>query len=103
MGDATNAKTVALEQAVRSPVGSFMTRGKQQASAEFWRTMRWVALAAVLMVVAALSYLAATGELFLHMVIATVAGVFVSTVLGCGLFALAFFSDKKRHDDDVGR
>jgi hypothetical protein len=34
-------------------------------------------------------------------VIATILGVFISVVLGCGLFALAFFSDKSGHDDDV--
>jgi hypothetical protein len=34
-------------------------------------------------------------------VIATVLGVFVSVLLGCGLFALAFFSDKSGHDDEV--
>ncbi len=42
------------------------------------------------------------GSLSLHAVIATVLGVFVSVVLGCGLFALAFFSDKSGHDEDVG-
>ena len=35
------------------------------------------------------------------MVIATVLGVFISVMLGCGLFALAFFSDKSGHDDNV--
>jgi len=27
--------------------------------------------------------------------------VFLSTLLGCGLFAAAFFSDKSGHDADV--
>jgi hypothetical protein len=35
------------------------------------------------------------------MVVATILGVFLSMVLGCGLFALAFFSDKSGHDDVV--
>jgi hypothetical protein len=35
------------------------------------------------------------------MVVATVAGVFVSVLLGCGLFAAAFFSDKSGHDEEV--
>jgi succinate dehydrogenase hydrophobic anchor subunit len=78
-----------------------MTTGKQRAGAEFWRMMRWIGLAAVLMVAGALTYLAFSVGLTLHMVIATVAGVFLSTLLGCGLFALAFFSDKSGHDDDV--
>jgi hypothetical protein len=63
--------------------------------------MRWIALAGVLMVAAALAYLHVSVGLTLHMVIATVAGVFVSVLLGCGLFALAFFSDKSGHDDTV--
>ena len=51
------------------------------------------------MVGAALTFLALTGGLTTHMAIATIAGVFLSTVLGCGLFALAFFSDKSGHDE----
>jgi hypothetical protein len=35
------------------------------------------------------------------MVVATVAGVFVSVLLGCGLFAAAFYSDKSGHDRNV--
>jgi hypothetical protein len=34
-------------------------------------------------------------------VIATVVGVFFSVILGCGLFAAAFFSDKSGHDQSV--
>jgi hypothetical protein len=35
------------------------------------------------------------------MVAATIAGVFLSVVVGCGLFAAAFFSDQSGHDDEV--
>ena len=63
--------------------------------------MKWILLAAVLMVVGALLYLRATGELTLHTVVATVLGVFFSVLLGCGLFAAAFFSDKSGIDQDV--
>jgi hypothetical protein len=35
------------------------------------------------------------------MVLATIAGVFLSVVIGCGLFAAAFFSDQSGHDRDV--
>jgi hypothetical protein len=55
----------------------------------------------VLMVVAALAFLHSQGSLTIHMVVATVLGVFFSVLLGCGLFALAFFSDKSGHDEDV--
>lgn len=68
---------------------------------EFKRMMIWIAVAAVLMVVAALWYLSLFGPLYLSMVLATVGGVFISTMLGCGLFAAAFFSDKSGHDQSV--
>lgn len=69
------------------------------AAREFRRILGWIALAAVLMVAAALVFLSLTGELTLHMAVATIAGVFLSTLLGCGLFALAFFSEKSGHDE----
>lgn len=78
-----------------------ITRTKSQAVKEFKRMVAWIAVAAVLMVAAALTYLASNGQLYLHMVIATILGVFFSTLLGCGLFALAFFSDKSGHDATV--
>lgn len=68
---------------------------------EFRRMLKWIAVAAVLMVGGALWFLASMGELTLHMIIATIAGTFVSVLLGCGLFALAFFSDKSGHDQEV--
>lgn len=74
---------------------------KQRAADEFRRMVKWIAVAAVLMVAAALGFLASVGSLSIHMVIATVLGVFISVMLGCGLFALAFFSDKSGHDDSV--
>jgi len=74
---------------------------RTQAKAEFIRIMKWILLAAVLMVVAALIYLHASGDLTLHLVVATVLGVFFSVLLGCGLFAAAFFSDKSGLDQDV--
>jgi len=78
-----------------------MRRNKEQAAREFRRIMKWIVLAGVLMVVAALVYLHLMDAWSLHAVIATILGVFFSAILGCGLFALAFFSDKSGHDDDV--
>ena len=49
----------------------------------------------------AIVYLALSGDLHLHMVIATLGGVFFSVVLGCGLMAATFFSDKSGHDENV--
>jgi hypothetical protein len=71
------------------------------AMAEFKRIMVVIAVLAVLMVAGALIYLGATGELYLNMVVATILGVFFSVLLGCGLFAAAFFSDKSGHDQSV--
>ena len=77
------------------------TDGKSSAADEFRRMVKWIAIVAVLMVIGALAYLDMMGDLSLHAVIATVLGVFLSVLLGCGLFALAFFSDKSGHDEDV--
>jgi SNF family Na+-dependent transporter len=78
-----------------------MPTNREQAVAEFRRIIVWILAAAVVMVVAALSYLGLTGDLTTSMVIATIVGVFVSVLLGCGLFAAAFFSDKSGIDQDV--
>jgi len=78
-----------------------MTSERQQALAEFRRIMKWVAAVAVLMVAGAIAYLGLTGDLTANMVIATTVGVFFSVLLGCGLFAAAFFSSKSGHDQNI--
>jgi membrane protein CcdC involved in cytochrome C biogenesis len=78
-----------------------MSSDRARAKAEFVRIMKWILLAAVLMVAGALLYLHLSGGLSLHIAVATVLGVFFSVVLGCGLFAAAFFSDKSGIDEDV--
>ena len=72
-----------------------------RAKAEFWRMIRWIVVLGVLVTAGAIAYLALTGELYLHLVIATIGGVFFSILLGCGLFAASFFSDKSGHDQSV--
>lgn len=74
---------------------------RERAIADFRRIMIWIAVIAVIMVAGALTYLGMTGDLDANLVIATVLGVFFSVLLGCGLFAAAFFSDKSGHDQDV--
>jgi heme O synthase-like polyprenyltransferase len=74
---------------------------QQDAARQFRRMMKWIVLIAILMVAGALAFEASQGPLYPHMVVATVLGVFISMVVGCGLFALAFFSDKSGHDDVV--
>ena len=78
-----------------------MASDRQRAIAEFRRILKWILLIAVLMVAAALAYLHATGDLTPNMIIATTLGVFFSVLLGCGLFAAAFFSDKSGHDQRI--
>jgi hypothetical protein len=78
-----------------------MASSKEQAGREFRRMLKWIALIGVVMVVGALIYLDQMGAWSFHAVIATILGVFFSVLLGCGLFALAFFSDKSGHDEDV--
>lgn len=78
-----------------------MTSDKDRAVAEFRRIMKWIAAIAVLMVAGALVYLDFTSTLDASTVIATTLGVFFSVLLGCGLFAAAFFSDKSGYDEKV--
>jgi hypothetical protein len=74
---------------------------RQSARADFRRMMMWAVVAAIVMVAAALLYLGASGDLTPDMVIATVAGVFFSVLLGAGLMAASYFSAKSGHDRDV--
>lgn len=78
-----------------------MQNDRKRAEAEFWRMARWIAGIGVVMAAGAILYLAVTGELYFHLVVATILGVFFSVLLGCGLFALSFFSDKSGHDQSV--
>ena len=82
-------------------LGTIMETKQARAKAEFFRMVRWIVGIGILMVIAALAYLSFMGELRLHMVIATIGGVFLSVLLGCGLFAASFFSDKSGHDQSV--
>jgi hypothetical protein len=78
-----------------------MVNQREKAKAEFRRMMFVIVVIAILMVIGALFFLHTQGTLTVHMVIASILGVFFSVVLGTGLFALAFFSDKSGHDSNV--
>lgn len=78
-----------------------MLSQRQKAEAEFKRVLRLIIVLGLVMVGVALTYLGATGDLDVNMVVATTGGVFISMVLGCGLFAISFFSSKSGHDQDV--
>ena len=74
---------------------------RDRARADFRRMMKLIGIACIVMTAGALWYLSLFGPLTTHMVVATIAGVFLSVLLGCGLFAAAFFSDKSGHDQSV--
>ena len=78
-----------------------MQGNRERAASEFKRKMMWITLGGILLAAGALWYLSLFGPLQNHMVVATLAGVFLSVVVGCGLFAAAFFSDQSGHDRDV--
>ncbi|HET6536119.1 MAG TPA: hypothetical protein VFG41_08050 [Sphingomicrobium sp.] len=78
-----------------------MPSERAQALAEFKRIVIWIAAIAVLMVIGALTYLRIYSTLDASTVVAVTAGVFFSVLLGCGLFAAAFFSDKSGLDQKV--
>lgn len=63
----------------------------------------WIVGIGAVMAIGAIVCLGLTGELYLHLVVATLVGVFCSVLLGCGLFALSFFSDKSGHDRSVAQ
>ena len=73
----------------------------RSAMADFRRMLGWIALAGVVMVILALWYISLFEPLRLHVVIATILGVFLSVMLGSGLFAAAFYSDKSGYDQQV--
>ena len=78
-----------------------MSNERQQALTEFKHIMKWIAGIAVVMVAGALTYLDMTSSLDTNTVIATTLGVFFSVLLGCGLFAAAFFSANSGYDQNV--
>lgn len=84
-----------------APVPVLPASDGDRARRDFYRMMRWIAVAAVAMVAGALWYLSLFGSLTLPMALATTLGVLISVMLGCGLFAAGFFSSKSGHDQQV--
>ena len=78
-----------------------MASDRERASRDFKRMMKWIALIAVLMVAGALSFLALTGDVTADMVIATTLGVSLSVLVGSGLMAASYFSDKSGHEQSI--
>ena len=80
------------------------TQRAAEAWARYKHLMSWMATAAVVAVLLALIYLKSTGgPIPIHMMIATIAGVGLSVLLGTALMGLVYFSSHSGHDDQVGR
>ncbi len=83
-------------------------RSADQADAAVeWRRyralMKWMLLASAVTVGLSLLYLSWFEELRLHMVIATIAGVGLTVLVGTGLMGLVFLSSRTGHDEDANR
>jgi peptidoglycan/LPS O-acetylase OafA/YrhL len=64
------------------------------------RMMKWMALAAAIAAALAVAYLKATSDAMpWPMVLATIAGVGLSVLLGTALMGLVFLSDRSGHDE----
>jgi hypothetical protein len=71
-----------------------------RAWARYKRLMIWMAAAALVAVLLALVYLKLTvGDVPIHMLIATIAGVGFSVLLGTALMGLVYFSNLSGHDE----
>ena len=72
--------------------------------ARYKQMMRWMALAAFVAVLLALIYLKSFGDpVPIHMMIATIAGVGLTVLVGTALMGLVFLSNNSGHDEAVGR
>jgi hypothetical protein len=67
-------------------------------------TMKWMALAAAVTAGLSLLYLRESGSpMPLHLVVATIAGVGLTVLVGTGLMGLVFLSNRSGHDEDANR
>jgi RsiW-degrading membrane proteinase PrsW (M82 family) len=72
--------------------------------ARYKRLMSWMVIVAIVAVLLALIYLKSSGDpVPVRMVVATVAGVGFSVLLGTGLMGLVYFSNNSGHDEAASR
>ena len=86
------------------PVPPRRTPADYERAASAWARykamMKWMALASFVSVLLALIYLKSSGEpVPIHMVIATIAGVGLSVLLGTALMGLVLLSNNSGHDE----
>ena len=84
----------------RSPADDDRAAGEWQ---RYRAMMKWMLLASAIAVGLSLFYLSWFEELRLHMVIATIAGVGLTVLVGTGLMGLVFLSIRSGHDDEANR
>ncbi len=71
--------------------------------ARYKRTMKWMAVVAAVTALLSLIYLKSFGDpVPIHMVIATLAGVGLTVLVGTGLMGLVFLSNRGGHDEGAG-
>ena len=72
--------------------------------ARYKQMMKWMALAALVGALLALIYLKSGGDpVPVHMVIATIAGVGLTVLVGTGLMGLVFLRSSSGHDEEAHR
>jgi multidrug transporter EmrE-like cation transporter len=72
--------------------------------ARYKRLMKWMVAVAIVVVGLSLLYLKQSGApMPLHMVVATVAGVGLTILVGTGLMGLVFLSHRSGHDEEAAR
>lgn len=74
---------------------------QEQARREFRLMLLAIFAISAVVLAAVLWWMSTQGDLRFHMVVATIAGVSASMLLGAGLMALAFYSSKSGTDEDV--
>jgi len=83
------------------PIPSIPTR-RQDAWVRFKKLMWWMLGIAIVAIILALLYLRDSGApMPLPMVLATIAGVGLSVLLGTALMGLVFLSNSSGHDEDA--
>lgn len=75
-----------------------------EAWARYKRMMKWMVVVAAVVVLLSLIYLKSFGDpVPVHMMVATVAGVGLTVLVGTGLMGLVFLSSRSGHDEEAGR
>ena len=72
--------------------------------ARYKRMMKWMVAVAAVTVGLSLLYLKQSGApMPLHLVVATIAGVGLTVLVGTGLMGLVFLSNRSGHDEEAAR